>query len=207
MPAARQPPKGSLAYRIDKGDRSSRVADSAGPSSAPASGPHPRGAFDFRFVAKLESLDFGRMVYRVLYLPPTLQRRAPFVKGGRLRMRGTIGGQACALAWLRSAGRFYLLVGKSLQRAIGARPGDRLEVCFSIADGHDVPIPEELAEAIRQEPAWAALWGALTPGARRGHAFRVESAKRPATRVQRAIDIMRSLEDGPTPRRRRDALD
>lgn len=163
--------------------------------------------FTHRFEGTLGEIDYGRMRYQVIFLPPSVQKKPPFNEGGRLRMEGTVGGQPCALAFLRSGGRHYLLVSKALARKARVALGDRIEVRFSFVGDDVVHVPEELEEAFRQEPAWGTLWRALTPGKQRGLAHMVESAKRPETRAKRAVDVMRLVEEGrppgPPPRSRR----
>ena len=108
---------------------------------------------DSVFVGPLESLDYGRMVYWVSFLAEGLQKRAPFVAGGRLRMRRTIGGEPCLLAWLREKGRHYLLVSQAFARTLHVLLGNRVKVRFSLVEAARIAFPAEIAEALRQEPA------------------------------------------------------
>jgi hypothetical protein len=138
-------------------------------------------------------LDYGRMTYWVIYLPKKLERALPFEETPRLRIQGTIDGQPVSLALLPMRGRHYLLVSRSLASKIGARLGGRVSVAFTVVTSDHVPVSAELAEALRQEPAWAALWERMTPGAKRGVCHRVNSAKRAETRARRAIEALRAL--------------
>jgi len=147
----------------------------------------------YRFTGPLEELDYGRMKYWVVYLPQKLEGQRPFSQQARLRIQGSVGGEPVSLALLPMRGRHYLLISRALARKVGARPGARVRVAFTLATEDTVPMPPELVEALRQEPAWSACWQRLTPGARRGISHRVNSAKRPFTRVRRAVEALRSL--------------
>ena len=156
-------------------------------------------AFEHCFVGTLETIDYGRMVYWVIYLSNKLAKISPFAEGRRARMRGTLETtvtKSVSLAWQISKGRHYLLIGRPLARTLRVSLGDRVTVAFSLVTDNAVTIPAEIAEALRQEPAWRSLWDALTPGAQRGLAYRVDSAKLPETRARRAVEVLRDLEDG-----------
>lgn len=98
---------------------------------------------------------------------------------------------------LRSPGSGRL--SKVIAKRIGASPGTRVHVAFDVVDDDEVVVPEEIEEAMRQEPNWAALWEKLTPGQRRAASHRVSSAKNESIRADRAVQIFRDLEDGRAP--------
>ena len=165
--------------------------------------PRPTGSaqpYGHVFKAKLEELLIGAtMAYWVVFLPAKLRRKAPFAAGKKLRMRGVVGGvhgRLVAMAWQLSGGRHYLMFGRATARSLGLALGDEVDVAFSIVVDDDVDVPEELAEALSQEPAWTKLWAALTPGKKRGFAHLVGTIKSPDLRAQRAVDLMRALEEG-----------
>jgi len=120
-------------------------------------------------------------------------------------MRGTIDGKEVALAWQVAGGRHYLMVGSALARALRVDAGSRVDVAFSIVSGDDVRVPPEIAEAVRQEPAWRRLWRALRPAEQRRLAHLVDSARTDEVRARRAVELFRGLESGivPGPPRRR----
>ncbi len=159
-------------------------------------------AWKYRFEAPIEMIDYGRMVYWAVFLPPALAKLAAFDGGRPLRMRGVVGGPKgieVALAWQRKGGRRYILVSQALARAIKVSAGSSVQVAFDLVSADHVVVPDELAEAMRQEPGWRALWRKLSPGEQRGAAHRVASARTAPVRADRAIAIFRALEDGQSP--------
>lgn len=171
----------------------------------------PRRDHDFAFEAELEELLIGgTMRYWVVLLPPSLQKKAPFSAKKKLRMRGVVGGpggRPVSMAWQLSSGRHDVMFGRATAKSLGLALGQRVALAFDLVDDDDVDIPEELREAFAQEPQWRKLWAALTPGKQRGLAHMVRNVKSPDLRAQRAVDVMRAVEDGNVPgppRRRRD---
>lgn len=156
----------------------------------------------FEFVGRVAAIDYGRMVYWAIFLPAAIASTPAFAGKKPVRMRGRFGGEGgrdVALAWQRKGGRWYVLVSKATARAIGAKLGSRVEVAFELVAGDDVEVPAEIGEAIDQEPEWAALWKNLTPGAQRGAAHWVASAKGEMIRADRAVRIFTALEAGLPP--------
>lgn len=169
----------------------------------------PKKDYAFAFEAELEELLIGgTMSYWVVFLPPSLQKRAPFSAKKKLRMRGVVGGpggRPASMAWQLSGGRHYVMFGRATAKSLGLALGQRVALAFDLVDDDDVDIPEELRELFAQEPDWRKLWAALTPGKQRGLAHMVRSVKSPELRAQRAVDVMRAVEEGnvPGPPRRR----
>ncbi len=165
-----------------------------------------RSTFDHTIEGRLEEVDYGRMTYWVVFLPPRLEAQRPFLEQRKLRMRGEVAGRAVSLAWQLKGGRHYVMFGKTLAKALGLVPGSKVSLSFSLVPDDEVDVPAELREALRQEATWQSLWRALTPGKRRGLAHLVGKVKSPDLRAQRAVELLRSLEDGvvpgPPPRRR-----
>lgn len=170
----------------------------------------PKKKFAYAFEAPLEVLMIGngtrKVRYLVVNLPAQLQRKAPFSEKKRLRMRGTIDGHEVARAWQVAHGRHYMMIGATVVRTIGAVPGQRLAIAFDVVSNDDVAVPKEITEACDQEPAWRELWSKLRAPDQRRLVYLVESVRSPELRAQRAVDVMRGLEDGvvpgPPPRRR-----
>lgn len=156
--------------------------------------------FEHVFTGKLvELLIGGTMRYWVLFLPASLQRKPPFAAKKKLRMRGVVGGvhgRPVSMAWQLSGGRHYLMFGKATAKSLALKLGGKVEVAFSVVDDDVVDLPEELAEALTQEPEWSKLWAALTPGRRRGIAHLVRMIISPDLRAQRAVELVRALEEG-----------
>ncbi|MBC8081641.1 MAG: YdeI/OmpD-associated family protein, partial [Hymenobacter sp.] len=94
----------------------------------------------------------------------------------------------------RADGSRYLLFGQLVCRRLGLRVGDTLRVTLAPDPNPDqVDLPEELAEGLEAWPEAAAGFARLTPGRQRGIAYRVDSAKRAETRLQRAMQELEQL--------------
>jgi hypothetical protein len=157
-------------------------------------------SFDYTIRVALEELLIGKtMSYWVLFLPRKLQDTEPFAARKRMRMRGTANGQSVSLAWQLSSRRHYVMFGRTAAKALGIALGQQVELAFSLVSDAEVLVPEELAEALRQEPSWRKAWRALTPGKQRGLCHMVNTAKDPERRAQRAVDILRAVEAGNVP--------
>lgn len=154
----------------------------------------PAETFAYTVTAPLETR--GAAGFLTVWLPAALQREAPFARGEKLRIRGTLNGAPVARAWQVAGGRHFLHVGTDLADAVGITPGAEVTLRFSIVDEDDVALPAELREALRQEPSWRAPWRALTPGQRRGLAYRVDSARGPETRARRAVEVLEAVAAG-----------
>ena len=86
----------------------------------------------------------------------------------------------------------------------GLKLGGDVLVMFRIADQNAVDVPDELRKAIESNDRADEAWRALTPGKRRGYAYRVASAKRTETRAHRVEEVMEwVLGEGPAKRRSR----
>ncbi|MEM8680754.1 MAG: YdeI/OmpD-associated family protein [Planctomycetota bacterium] len=150
--------------------------------------------FAYGFEAKVELLDFGRMAYTVVYLPTAAKRQLPLAQHPRLRIDGEVNGVPFHGAF-QPAGkdRFYLILSKRYLKTCRLSLGDRTQVRFDIADQDAVDVPDELRFALQADDAAAAAWARLTPGKQRGFAYRVASAKRPATRENRVEEVLEAL--------------
>ena len=84
----------------------------------------------------------------------------------------------------------HLALGKTVLREMGLGYGATAHVEIAAAPDPDaVHLPEELVEALRQDPEAAERFYGFTPGAQRSLAVHVSGAKRPETRVKRALEI------------------
>ena len=66
----------------------------------------------------------------------------------------------------------------------------------TIAGGVVHPLPEELEEALKQEPEALATWEEITPLARNEWICWMQSAKKPETRSKRLLWGCESLKEG-----------
>ncbi|MEL6206060.1 MAG: YdeI/OmpD-associated family protein [Pseudomonadota bacterium] len=159
------------------------------------------GPAPIRFEAVVAEHDYGRIKYACIYLPDAVAANLP--RGARLAgeiaRRSWQGGLVAA-----GQGRFFLLLSARFLKAIGASVGTRVAVALALTDPDEVLVPVPLAEALSEAPDLAAVWEGLSPGARRGWAHRVDSAKREETRMARVSEVLAALEsDNPSPYRNR----
>ena len=89
----------------------------------------------------------------------------------------------------RKNGAPRLLFGQRVLADAGLRSGDTALLDIEPADPDAVDVPDELAAALAQDSAAAERFATFTPGKRRTLAAHVASAKRPDTRVRRALDL------------------
>jgi uncharacterized protein YdeI (YjbR/CyaY-like superfamily) len=80
-----------------------------------------------------------------------------------------------------------------MQKQCDVSLGDRVFIQFDIADQDAVEVPEELRFALEVNDQAAAVWSGLTPGKRRGFAYRVNSAKRRETKANRVEEVVDDL--------------
>ena len=91
--------------------------------------------------------------------------------------------------------KWCLMLSKRVMKQCGVTIGDRVSVGFEIDDQDAVDVPTELANALEQDELAARIWRELTPGKQRGFSYMVDSAKRPATRICRANEVLELLHD------------
>jgi hypothetical protein len=75
---------------------------------------------------------------------------------------------------------------EALQRAIGAKAGNKLAVEITrVGEEPEVRVPEDLRAALSRTPAAQSLWAEITPMARREWVRWIASAKQAETRARR----------------------
>ena len=149
--------------------------------------------YQYEFGCKLKIHQFGRSRYVVAYLPKWLIRKLPLDKNPRLRIDGEINGFRFANALHPSSGRWYILVPKRTQKKCHITVGSDVYIQFNIGDQDAVDVPPELTHTLNVNKRANAVWSELTPGKRRGFAYRINSAKRKETRENRIEEVVRSL--------------
>lgn len=150
----------------------------------------------YAFTAKVQSLDFGKMAYHVVYLPVKIRDLLPLDKSPRLRTVGFVNGQPFQLALMPTSGRkWYLLLSLKYLKKCGAKLGDHVDVEFTLDDPDAVDVPPELRHAVDTNGRATQIWEQMTPGKKRGLAYRVASAKRPETRQRRVEAVLEEILD------------
>ncbi|MEM9941013.1 MAG: YdeI/OmpD-associated family protein [Planctomycetota bacterium] len=146
------------------------------------------------FEAEVTTHDVGGYNYTVVYVPQKILKHLPMKKYPRLRVNAQICGVATEAALQPCRGEWYLMVPKRIQKAASIGVGDSAMVRFTIADQDFVDVPTELLHAIEARSKACKVWDSLTPGKKRGYAYRVSSAKRDETKYRRVEDIIEELE-------------
>ncbi|MEM8782203.1 MAG: YdeI/OmpD-associated family protein [Planctomycetota bacterium] len=141
----------------------------------------------------------GRYVYTVVWLPEAMQDDLPLKAYPRLRVTGEMNEIEFASALMpvpgkavpgtRGERRWYLLLSRKQLKSMGAGLGSGLRVRFRVDRQDAVDVPAVLAAALKQDAEMRARWEALTPGKRRGLAYRVASAKRAETQTKRVAEV------------------
>ncbi len=149
--------------------------------------------YTYEFSAKLKRHQFGRTPFTVAYLPQDIINALPLDKHPRLRIDGAVNGVRVSNALHPSGGRWYVLVPKRIQKKCNVKLGDTVYIQFDIGDQDAVEIPDELKFALEVNDRASAVWAELTPGKKRGFAYRVSSAKRAETRENRVEEVIEQL--------------
>ncbi|MEM7025878.1 MAG: YdeI/OmpD-associated family protein, partial [Pseudomonadota bacterium] len=128
--------------------------------------------------------------------PPEMAKDLPLGQHPRLRVSGEIGEISFSGAWQPTRGRWYLMLSKQIMKDGGISLGDWVDVRFRVEDQDSVDVPDLLQRAIDADEVIAAAWQALSPGKRRGLAYRVASAKTSGTRQRRIEEVLDILRTG-----------
>ena len=147
----------------------------------------------WEFETEVAYHDFGRMGYRVVYLPEHIREKLPFAQYPRLRVDAEVNEYPLEGAFVPGQGKHYLLLSKRFLKQATLSVGDRVSVNFKIADQDAVSVPDELSLALRHNQDAQTIWESLTPGKQRGLAYRVSSARTALTRSKRVIEVISTL--------------
>jgi Bacteriocin-protection, YdeI or OmpD-Associated/Domain of unknown function (DUF1905) len=153
--------------------------------------------YSFGFEWVVDTLDYEKYLYSVIYLPAEIAAQLPLAVYPRLRVEGEINDYPFSGAFIPSSQGHHLIVGSARLKAMGLKVGMPVELRFNIADQDGVDVPEELLGALGAHKATQQAWAALTPGKQRGLAHFVGSAKTEATREKRAMEIALGLTGQP----------
>lgn len=139
---------------------------------------------------RIETLEWGKSTYTILRLPPDVAATL----GEARRVEGEIAEHPVNLAVTRAPviEDPFLWTGRSLLDRTGLAPGMDVEVRLRPADPGEVETPPDVTRALRSAGV-AEVWEALTPGRRRGLLYRIETAKRDATRAARITAMIADL--------------
>ena len=163
--------------------------------------------FPHVFDATIERYDYGKYFYTIVIVPGEVIAELPIGGRPRLRIDGEIDGEPIDAGLLPDrlgsaqtphlVGRFgeagdriwYMIVSKKLLGRIGRSVGETVEVRLRVGDQDAVEIPAALQSRLEADAAFAEAWERLTPGKRRAHARRVQTAKREETIRKRVQEV------------------
>jgi Bacteriocin-protection, YdeI or OmpD-Associated/Domain of unknown function (DUF1905) len=122
---------------------------------------------------------------------------AAFERGKRVPVVVTIDGGFRYRSTIASmGGRFLISFNAETRKATGRGAGDEVDVRLDLDDApRVVEVPDDLADALNQDPAAKAAWDTLSYSHQRAHAESVVSAKAAATRAKRVAKVLEALHD------------
>ncbi len=150
----------------------------------------PKLCFDF--LAQILPLE-GGTINHCLPLPDKVGEA--FRRLEVRRVIATLNGRAYRRAIMnRKDGSRMLVLGLPILRDIGAIAGDIVSVRIEPdPDPEFVEICEEFAEVLEQDDAASERFHGMTRGMQRSLALYVNTAKRPETRIKRALELAKKL--------------
>ncbi|MEM9385451.1 MAG: YdeI/OmpD-associated family protein [Pseudomonadota bacterium] len=151
--------------------------------------------FDHEFEAPICHHDVGSTRYRytVVFLPDALKTVLPLEEFPRLRISGEVNDHPLEASLTPVRGEWYVLLSKSLLKAIDSTVGDTVAVRFRVADQDAVEVPASLRQALAGDAELEALWAASSAGKQRALAYRVASAKTAPTQEKRIREVFAIL--------------
>ena len=127
-------------------------------------------------------------------LPVPAEVAAALVASGTRRVVAVLNGHPVRRALTSLDGGTVLLLGRDTLRAVGVQEGDTVFADLSPDPEPDrVDLGAEFEAVLEGDAEAAARFFAFTPGRQRSMATHVTSAKRPETRLKRALDLAHKL--------------
>jgi hypothetical protein len=115
--------------------------------------------------------------------------------GKKPPVRVTIEGYTYQSTVASRGGRYLVGINAENRERAGVSAGDTVDVGIELDTGsRELPVPPDLAEALRREPAAEAFFATLTPSQRKWFILDIEGAKKPETRqrrVEKAVSMLR----------------
>lgn len=91
-------------------------------------------------------------------------------------------------------GTWFIVLSKQKMRSVEARLGDWLNVDLVPDESkYGMPLPEDLAEMLADDPEFEKRFDAMLPGKRRNAIHQIASAKTPETAAKRIMKLMEFL--------------
>ena len=115
----------------------------------------------------------------------------------RVKVAASFDGCGYRGAVVRMGGCYLICIPRQICTAIGKSLGAAVHVTLEKEKPTPViRLPAELRALLEEHPKAKSLWYALTPGEKRAHIDRIESAKREKTRLARAEKVLEALTSG-----------
>jgi hypothetical protein len=115
--------------------------------------------------------------------------------GKKPPVRVTIAGYTYQSTVASRGGRYLVGINAENRERAGVSAGDTVDVGIELDTGsRELPVPPDLAEALRSEPEATAFFATLTPSQRKWFVLDIEGAKKPETRrrrVEKAVSMLR----------------
>jgi len=132
------------------------------------------------------------------YLDIPQQVSATFGSKGQVRVKGTINGYPYRTTALpKGDGTHYLVVGKEIREQIQSAQGDTVRVTLKMdSEERKVDIPEELRQALVNEPQAAEAFARMTYSHQKEWVTWILSAKQAETRQRRIVKAIAQIAQG-----------
>ena len=149
------------------------------------------GPKKFKSVLTKSTGEYGGFYFPV---PPKIAEQFE-VKNGTRRVVCTANGAfnfQCAV--LPNSKGFYIGTNKSIRDKLGIKAGDKVTLELIVDESkYGMPVPEEFAEVLNQDPEGDKLFHSLTPGKQRSILWFVGSVKDVDKRIQTALIFIEHL--------------
>lgn len=154
----------------------------------------------FSFEARLIEYE-GTLVSTVVEMPAAVVKKLP---AGRVRVEGTLNKTPFNLAiQFKKSGARYLSVSLAMRRSAKLKPGDRVNVSFTIVNPDKLDLPEEMDAVLAQDDEGAKQWNRLTTGLQRSLVHYINSTKNIDLRIERALFLLNKVKSGAYEKRMR----
>lgn len=141
--------------------------------------------------SRVERLEDGMRFHVV---PVWEEVAAPLLRAGHRRVVVTIKGHDIRRAIQGPEMGRYVILGMAQLRQVGIKFGDPVEMRIKPDATPDaIELTKEFEKVLEQEPEARARWESFTVGRQRSLAHYLKSAKRPETRLRRAIEIAEKI--------------
>lgn len=117
--------------------------------------------------------------------------------GKRPKVTATVNGYTYRTTVGSMDGQAMLSVSAAIREEAGLAAGDEVDVAVELDTApREVEVPDDLAEALRDEPEAAAFFDGLATSYKRAYVDNITGAKKPETRQRRVEATIAKLKDG-----------